>query len=113
MRFVFDNTSFELEGRRFIVPNGIARFGEKVVVGCANRWGYDSFVNWGLSPSPSFPILVYFKETQTRRTSNGEGAGSDGQAHFFPAGAWHSINIVLVFRVSTFTPTFSSVVGNV
>lgn len=35
---------------------------------------YSSFVNWELW-WPQFPILVYFKETQTK---------PDGQVHFFP-----------------------------
>ena len=43
--------------------------GENVVVGGANRWGYDTFVNWRFFPSVDFPILVYFKENQTPRVS--------------------------------------------
>ena len=35
---------------------------------------YSSFVNWELW-WPNFPILVYFKETQTK---------PEGQIHFFP-----------------------------
>ncbi|PPS04871.1 hypothetical protein GOBAR_AA15804 [Gossypium barbadense] len=35
---------------------------------------YSTFVNWELW-WPSFPILVYFKETQTK---------PEGQVHFFP-----------------------------
>lgn len=35
---------------------------------------YSTFVNWELW-WPNFPILVYFKETQTK---------PDGQVHFFP-----------------------------
>jgi hypothetical protein len=35
---------------------------------------YASFVNWELW-WPSFPVLVYFKETQTK---------PEGQIHFFP-----------------------------
>ena len=34
-------------------------------MGGANRWKYDSFVNWEFFPSVDLPILVYFKETQT------------------------------------------------
>lgn len=39
-----------------------------------NKWKYSSFVNWELW-WPDFPILVYFKETQTK---------PEGQIHFFP-----------------------------
>ncbi|XWS72920.1 hypothetical protein CRYUN_Cryun02cG0081000 [Craigia yunnanensis] len=48
--------------------------GENVFVGGKNRWKYSTFVNWELW-WPSFPILVYFKETQTK---------PEGQVHFFP-----------------------------
>lgn len=43
-------------------------------VGGMNKWKYSSFVNWELW-WPDFPILVYFKETQTK---------PEGQIHFFP-----------------------------
>ncbi|XP_024034293.1 uncharacterized protein LOC18055163 isoform X2 [Citrus clementina] len=48
--------------------------GENVFVGGKNRWKYSTFVNWELW-WPNFPILVYFKETQTK---------PEGQVHFFP-----------------------------
>lgn len=48
---------------------------ENKFVGGANVWPYKSFVNWEFLPSPSFPVLVYFKETQTK---------PEGQIHFFP-----------------------------
>ncbi|KAK9071345.1 hypothetical protein SSX86_009913 [Deinandra increscens subsp. villosa] len=48
--------------------------GENVFVGGKNRWKYSSFVNWELW-WPNFPILVYFKESQTK---------PEGQVHFFP-----------------------------
>ena len=37
-------------------------------------YSYSSFVNWELW-WPNFPVLVYFKETQTK---------PEGQIHFFP-----------------------------
>lgn len=43
-------------------------------VGGENRWKYDSFTNWEFW-WPNFPVLVYFKETQTK---------PEGQIHFFP-----------------------------
>ncbi|PNH11087.1 hypothetical protein TSOC_002106 [Tetrabaena socialis] len=47
---------------------------DNVIVGGRNRWEYSSFVNWEFW-WPAFPILVYFKETQTN---------PEGQIHFFP-----------------------------
>ena len=55
--------------------------GENIVVGVANRWAYSTFVNWDFYPSLEFPILVYFKETQTPKPDGSE----PGQIHFFPA----------------------------
>jgi hypothetical protein len=43
--------------------------GENVVVGGENSWACDSFVNYDFLPSEKFPILVYFKETQTPRSN--------------------------------------------
>ncbi|KAH7624764.1 hypothetical protein Ndes2526B_g00133 [Nannochloris sp. 'desiccata'] len=47
---------------------------ENAFVGGENRWKYDTFVNWEFW-WPGFPVLVYFKETQTK---------PEGQIHFFP-----------------------------
>jgi len=46
----------------------------KLQGGGANRWSLASVVNWEFW-WPGFPILVYYKETQTR---------PEGQPHFFP-----------------------------
>ena len=74
LRFVFDKDCFELK-----TVSGeseeLSDSGENIVVGGANRWSYDSFVNWDFYPSVDFPILVYFKEVQT---------SPEGQIHFFP-----------------------------
>ena len=72
--------------------------GENVVVGGENLWAYKSFVNYDFFPSESFPILVYFKETQTPEDQWNVGPGEQansaeaiangakpGQVHFFPA----------------------------
>ncbi|KAF9613508.1 hypothetical protein IFM89_008355, partial [Coptis chinensis] len=56
------------------VGNELQESGENVFVGGKNRWNYSSFVNWELW-WPNFPVLVYFKETQTK---------PEGQVHFFP-----------------------------
>ncbi|KAK3272910.1 hypothetical protein CYMTET_18821 [Cymbomonas tetramitiformis] len=88
IRFLFDETAFEL------LLNGtgedLESSGENIVVGGANRWEYSSFVNWTFFPSLEFPILVYFKETQTPEEQWNEGPGQldkvgGGQVHFFPA----------------------------
>ena len=59
---------------------------------CKNkiRWKYDTWVHYDFFPSKDFPILVYFKETQTPEEKWGEGPGGldkvgGGQVHFFPA----------------------------
>ena len=56
-----------------------------MVVGGENRWKYDTFVNWDFLPSEDFPILVYFRETQTPASSREEVPlvvdELDGQVH--------------------------------
>lgn len=47
---------------------------ENAFVGGESKWKFDSFVNWEFW-WPNFPVLVYFKETQTK---------PEGQIHFFP-----------------------------
>ncbi|KAA3476921.1 Cobyrinic acid A,C-diamide synthase [Gossypium australe] len=69
VRFVFDDEALEVK-----VGEQLEESGENVFVGGKNRWKYSTFVNWELW-WPSFPILVYFKETQTK---------PEGQVHFFP-----------------------------
>lgn len=88
LRFFFDETCFEL--KEVDVTNSLVGSGENVVVGGANRWTYDSFVNWDFFPTVDLPILVYFKETQTPEDLWNEGPGQldkvgGGQVHFFPA----------------------------
>jgi len=92
LRFTFSDTNFTL------VKADMSSTGTNVVVGGENSWTYDSFVNYDFFPSRSFPILVYFKETQTSEdmwnVGPGEQANSPeaiakgakpGQVHFFPA----------------------------
>ncbi|MCO5599361.1 hypothetical protein L7F22_056540 [Adiantum nelumboides] len=69
VRFVFDNEALEVK-----VGEELKDSGENVFVGGKNRWKYSTFVNWELW-WPNFPVLVYFKETQTK---------PEGQVHFFP-----------------------------
>ncbi|KAI4377341.1 hypothetical protein MLD38_014986 [Melastoma candidum] len=69
VRFVFDDEALEVK-----IGEELQESGENVFVGGKNRWKYSTFVNWELW-WPNFPILVYFKETQTK---------PEGQVHFFP-----------------------------
>ncbi|BBH08492.1 hypothetical protein Prudu_020699, partial [Prunus dulcis] len=69
VRFVFDDEALEVK-----VGEQLQNSGENVFVGGKNRWKYSTFVNWELW-WPNFPILVYFKERQTK---------PEGQVHFFP-----------------------------
>lgn len=83
LRFQFDETNFSL------VKTDSSKIGENIVVGGENSWKYDSFVNWDFLPNEVFPILVYFKETQTPKDQWVEAPivvdNLEGQAHFFPA----------------------------
>lgn len=92
LRFTLDDENFAL------VRSNLESTGENVVVGGENVWSYKSFVNYDMFPSRNFPILVYFKETQTPEENwnvgPGEQANSEeaiakgavpGQVHFFPA----------------------------
>ncbi|KAF8393224.1 hypothetical protein HHK36_021465 [Tetracentron sinense] len=69
VKFVFDPDALEVK-----IGDQLQESGENVFVGGKNRWKYSTFINWELW-WPSFPILVYFKETQTK---------PEGQVHFFP-----------------------------
>ncbi|CAI5536642.1 unnamed protein product [Closterium sp. Naga37s-1] len=69
VRFVFGEEALEVR-----IGQQLESSGENVFVGGENKWRYDTFVNWEFW-WPSFPVLVYFKETQTR---------PEGQVHFFP-----------------------------
>ena len=92
LRFTLDDDNFSL------VKSNLESTGENVVVGGENVWSYKSFVNYDVFPSRNFPILIYFKETQTPEDQwnigPGEQANSEealakgavrGQVHFFPA----------------------------
>ncbi|KAL2479695.1 Uncharacterized protein Adt_32661 [Abeliophyllum distichum] len=69
VRFVFDEEALEVK-----IGDQLQESGENAFVGGKNRWKYSTFVNWELW-WPNFPILVYFKEKQTK---------PEGQVHFFP-----------------------------
>merc|ERR1712032_1609602 len=87
LRFGFNENSFSL-----VKSDGTSLVRENVVVGGENKWKYSSFQNYGYLPSSKFPILVYFRETQTP-LENREDVDVpilklddlDGQVHYFPA----------------------------
>ncbi|KAM3574843.1 hypothetical protein VYU27_003268 [Nannochloropsis oceanica] len=73
VRFVFDEEAMEV---MTVGEDGeLSMERENFAVGGRNRWAYNTFTNWEFYPSPQVPILVYFKETQTK---------PEGQIHFFP-----------------------------
>jgi len=69
VRFVFEADALEV-----VVASKEQEETENAFVGGRNRWSYDTFTNWEFW-WPGFPVLVYFKETQTK---------PEGQIHFFP-----------------------------
>jgi len=83
LRFQFSDTGFSL-----VKADG-SSIGDNIVVGGKNEWAYDSFVNYDFLPGEDFPVLVYFKETQTPREAWVETPiivdKAEGQQHFFPA----------------------------
>ena len=74
LRFTFDDTSFAL------VKADLSSTGENVVVGGENVWRYDTFVNYDFFPAEQFPILVYFKETQTPKEFWNVGPGEQANS---------------------------------
>ena len=59
------------------------------VSGTRNRWKYDKIINYGFFPSLEFPVICYFKETETPKEQWDKWfAAFDsygrGQPHFFP-----------------------------
>ncbi|KAJ8603221.1 hypothetical protein CTAYLR_003847 [Chrysophaeum taylorii] len=102
LRFVCDKDSFRiLQTSSF--KEALISSGENVIIGGENTWKLKSLVNYDTFPKgwidlPWGPVLIYFKETQTPKSSwtwgIGKGANSPeaikkgarpGQVHFFPA----------------------------
>eukprot|EP00747_Dinoflagellata_sp_TGD_P197198 gnl/TRDRNA2_/TRDRNA2_68270_c0_seq1.p1 gnl/TRDRNA2_/TRDRNA2_68270_c0~~gnl/TRDRNA2_/TRDRNA2_68270_c0_seq1.p1 ORF type:complete len:259 (-),score=49.06 gnl/TRDRNA2_/TRDRNA2_68270_c0_seq1:95-829(-) len=75
VRFSFEPKAFEvlLEGQ----GGELGDSGENFAVGGENRWNYDTFTRWNFVPSESFPLFMYFYETQTK-------GGDEEQFHLFP-----------------------------
>ncbi|KAI8466473.1 MAG: hypothetical protein J3K34DRAFT_433776 [Monoraphidium minutum] len=69
VKFVFEDEYLEV-----VIAGKEEAETENKFVGGANRWAYDTFINWEFW-WPGFPVLVYFKESQTK---------PEGQIHFFP-----------------------------
>lgn len=82
LRFEFTDTSFQL-ARAGQAPD------ENVVTGGSNSWKLSTVKNYAFLPSEGFPVLVYFRETQTPVTDRVDAPivvdDLEGQAHFFPA----------------------------
>ena len=83
LRFTFDDQAIAL-----VRPDG-SSIGDNIKVGGENKWSYSSIQNWDFLPTEDFPILIYFRETQTpvenRATAPIVVDDLDGQVHFFPA----------------------------
>jgi hypothetical protein len=95
VRCVFEKDSFEfynVKGPGLDLENGKANLVKKpdnYVAGTPNRWKYDTIINYGFFPSEDFPVICYFKETETPEWKwNRWFAAFDsygrGQPHFFP-----------------------------
>jgi len=95
VRCVFEKDSFEfynVKGPRLDYENGKAELVRKpnnYVSDTPNRWKYDTIINYGFFPSEGFPVICYFKETETpewkwNRWFAGFDSYGNGQPHFFP-----------------------------
>ena len=82
VKFRFDDEALE------VVSGEAQERSDNSIIGGANRWPYSSFTNWELW-WPGFPVLVYFKETQTR---------PEGQPHFFPVRGGSDISSLALMR---------------
>ena len=81
VRFRFTETNLEVVFVEPFAPDAVAAAADvgssgdnKLQGGGANSWALSSITNWEFW-WPGFPVLVYFRETQTK---------ADGQPHFFP-----------------------------
>ena len=94
VRCVFEKDAFEfynIKGPHLDLERGgyLERKPDNYVAGTLNRWKYDSITNYGFFPSEEFPVICYFKETETPEWKwNRWFAAFDsygrGQPHFFP-----------------------------
>lgn len=94
VRCVFEKDAFEfynIKGPHLDLDNGawLEHKPGNYVTGTPNRWRYDAITNYGFFPSKEFPVICYFKETDTPKEQwNQWFAAFDsygrGQPHFFP-----------------------------
>lgn len=95
VRCVFEKDGFEfynVRGPGLDYENGKADLVKKpdnYVAGTRNRWKYDTIINYGFFPSEDFPVICYFKETETpewkwNRWFAAFDSYNRGQPHFFP-----------------------------
>jgi len=90
--FVIKNVAAE-PGSGTFKKGGVAEledWGENYVVGGKNSWKLNKIINYKFFPNEFFPVLVYFKETQTPKEKWNMGIGvldkrENGQMHWFPA----------------------------
>jgi len=94
VRLIFEKDSFEfynIKGPSLDFEKGayLERKPDNYVSGTVNRWKYDSIINWGIFPSLEYPVIIYFKETETPKEQWGKWFAAfdsygNGQPHFFP-----------------------------
>lgn len=94
VRLVFEKDSFEffnIKGPSLDFEKGawLQRKPDNYVSGTVNRWKYDNIINWGIYPSLEYPVIIYFKETETPKEQWGKWFAAfdsygNGQPHFFP-----------------------------
>lgn len=94
VRLVFEKDSFEfynIKGPGLDLENGawLERKPDNYVSGTVNRWKYDTVTNWNFFPSIEYPVIIYFKETETpkeqwRKWFAAFDSKGKGQPHFFP-----------------------------
>lgn len=94
VRCVFEKDGFEfynIKGPGLDLEKGayLERKPNNYVADTRNRWKYDTITNYGFFPSEEFPVICYFKETETPKWKwNRWFAAFDsyqrGQPHFFP-----------------------------
>jgi hypothetical protein len=94
VRLVFEKDSFEfynIKGPSLDFDQGawLERKPDNYVSGTINRWKYDNITNWSFFPSLDYPLIVYFKETETPMEQWDKWFAvfdtyGKGQPHFFP-----------------------------
>lgn len=74
VRCVMEKDGFEfynIKGPKLDLENGayLEKKPDNYVSGTRNRWTYDSIINYGFFPSLDYPVICYFKETETPEVS--------------------------------------------